>query len=78
MAKRIAYTISSSGVDGREPKRIEKAFWNEDVRNKEFDNDPNKNYLTKGEQIVNEDEARKTALAKLDGIDTLILNLNPQ
>lgn len=71
--KRIAFTIRDNGVDGREPTRIVSAFWDEGERDKSFDKDKNKAYLSKGEEIIDTNKALKEALAKLNGIDKLIL-----
>ncbi len=71
--KRIAYTITDSGVDGRGPIRIVAAFWDEDERNEALKQDSNMLWRSKGEKIVDIDEHERAVLAKLDGIDRLVL-----
>lgn len=75
--KRIAYVITSSGEDGRAPKEIEKAFWHEHERDKAFDKDRNKAYLSKEDIIVDADKAKAEAMTKLDGLEKLVLGLVP-
>lgn len=71
--KIIAYTILDNGVDGKAPTTIVAAFRQEHRRDTVFDENPNKAYLSKGETIIDLDTARAAALAKLNGIDKLIL-----
>ena len=73
--KRIAYLLTESGIDGRAPTTIVSAFWSEAERDAAFAADPNRNWLGKSERIVNLSVARKEALAKLNGLDRLLLGL---
>ena len=75
MAKRIAYTITSNGIDGREPTIIGEAFWNEGQRDDAWNQmkAEQRNWLGKGEVIVDIEKAVKAAVAKLDGLDRLVL-----
>jgi hypothetical protein len=75
MAKRIAYLIADNGVDGREKTTILFATWDEQQRDTVHENSANKNWQHKAEEIVDETVARTQALAKLNGIDRLILGL---
>lgn len=73
--KKIAYCAVSYGVDGREKKSILYASFDEDELNVLHNKDKSKNFREVEEEIVDVDEARKEALAKLDGIDRLVLGL---
>jgi hypothetical protein len=73
--KKIAYTINDNGVDGRCRTRIVDAFWDEEERDEAFESNKNKDYLSKGEQIVDVEDAKKEALCKLNGLDRLLLGL---
>lgn len=72
--KRIAYTVTDSGVDGREQTTIVVAFWSEAFRDEWFEKSPNKSWYAKGEQIVDVEAATQTALDKLNGVDLLIIS----
>ena len=73
--KRIVYTCVDSGVDGKDKPRIVHAFFHEHERDKAFNDSKNKAYLSKQEQIVEVNSAEQAALAKLDGLDKLVLGL---
>ncbi len=75
MAKKIAYTITSNGIDGREPTVIGEAFWDEGQRDIAWNQlEPDqRTWLSKGELIVDVDKAVKEAVAKLNGLDRLVL-----
>jgi hypothetical protein len=73
MTKRIAYTITDNGIDGREKTNIVAAFWDEAQRDAAFDGNKNKAYYSKGEMIVDEAKQRALTVAKLDGLDRLLL-----
>lgn len=75
MAKKIAYLITSNDVDGRGPTHIEYAFWDETDRDNFFEQDKNKNYYSKTEQIVAVDKETLATLAKLNGLERLLLGL---
>lgn len=77
MSKRIAYTITDNGIDGREKTDIRHAFWDEAQRDAAYDADKNKAYYSKGEMIVDEAKQRAATLAKLDGLDRLLLTNVP-
>ena len=76
MNKFIAYTIVDNDVDGRGPSRIVAAYMFEEKRDEAFEANKNKNYLSKGEVIVDKEKRKAEALAKLDGIDRLVLGLD--
>jgi very-short-patch-repair endonuclease len=73
--KRIAFLITSSGVDGREKTHIERAFWDEKARDESLEKDKNKNYYCKDEKIVDFEVAKKELLADLNGLDKLLLGI---
>lgn len=73
--KKIAYLITDEGIDGREPKSICSATWDETARDQLLSIDKSKAYRSVSEVIVDEDKARAQALAKLNGIDRLVLGL---
>ena len=73
--KRIAYTITDSGCDGRAPTTIMQAFWFEQARDDFLAADKNKAYRGTGEMIVDPEKTRRQALAKLSGIDKLVLEI---
>jgi hypothetical protein len=75
MTKAIAFWIADAGIDGREPKKIVYASFSEPERDEMFAADKNKNWRHKGEQIINVEVAKKEALAKLNGIDRLVLGI---
>lgn len=71
--KIIAYTITDSGIDGKEKTVVRSAFLDEGERDAALAADKNVAYLSKGEQIIDPNAAHAKALAKLDGIDKLAL-----
>jgi hypothetical protein len=73
MAKHIAYLIVDNGIDGREPDRIVEAHWDEGERDRAFAQNKNKAYYHKSESIVDVDKATSAAIAKLNGLDRLLL-----
>ena len=73
--KRIAYTITDSGMDGMSKTHVTEAFWHEMERDEFLSKDKNKAWRSTGEMIVEPDQARRQALAKLDGLDKLALGL---
>lgn len=75
MTKRIAYLATDNGVDGREPTTVMYASFDEKERDALLNADKAKAWRSKGEQLVDVEAARKKALAKLDGIDRLVLGL---
>lgn len=75
MTKRIAYLATDNGIDGREPTKVMYASFDEKERDALLNADKSKAWRSKAEQIVDVEAARKKALAKLDGIDRLVLGL---
>lgn len=75
MAKKIAYLILDSGVDGCTKPRIMFASFSDIERDEKLDADPAKDWKRKGEVIVDTAIARARALEKLDGLDKLVLEL---
>ena len=75
MTKRIVYIATDSGIDGREPERVLYAAWTEQERDEMLQADKSKAWRRPTEKIIDEDVAKRQALAKLDGIDRLVLDL---
>ena len=71
MSKKIVYVATDNGVDGREQTTVMYASFGEDERNSMLAADKSKAWRGKSERMI----ARKNALAKLDGIDRLVLGL---
>ena len=76
MAKIIAFTVINNGIDGRSKNDIVYANDNEAMRDDWHNNSKNKAWYRKSEQIVNVEETKKNALAKLNGIEKMILDLD--
>lgn len=74
---RIAYLVTDSGVDGREPTKVLYATFDPHLRRALLNNDASKAHRSTSETIIDVKKARANALAKLDGIDRLVLNLRP-
>lgn len=75
MSKQIAYVVTDSGIDGREPTRVLYAAFDEKERDVLLVEDKSKAWRSTSEQIVDVAAAQAKALAKLDGIDRLVLGL---
>lgn len=75
MAKQIAYMAVDNGIDGTSKDSILYASFDEDELKRLHQKDKSKNYRTLKEQIVDVEVAKKQALAKLNGIDRLVLGL---
>lgn len=73
MAKSIVYLITEHGMDGRAPETIMFASMVEETRDRVFDNSKNRVYYNKVDRIIDIEEYRKGSLAKLNGIDRMIL-----
>ncbi len=75
MSKQIVYTITDNGVDGRDRTSTVYASFTESERDERLSREPSKAWKEKGETIVDVGTARAQALAKLDGLDRLVLGL---
>lgn len=75
MSKQIAYLVTDSGIDGREPTRVMYATFDEKERDALLAADKSKAWRSTSEQIVDVTAAQAKALNKLDGIDRLVLGL---
>lgn len=73
--KKIVFTSVDNGIDGRMKDNILYASFDEDEIKSLYNKDKSKSWRTLKEQIVDVDEARKSALRKLNGIDRLVLGL---
>jgi hypothetical protein len=77
--KQIAYTVVTEGIDGREPTQISAAFWTEEERDTHFKGlGANSPWYRKDERIVDIEQAKRAALAKLNGIDKLVLEIKSE
>lgn len=75
MSKQIAYLATDNGVDGRGPTTVMYAAFDEGKRDAMVEADKSKAWRGKSEKIIDVEEARGKALAKLDGLDRLVLGL---
>ena len=75
MGKKIVYIAVDNDIEGNEEDDILYASFNEDELKSLHNKDKSKNYRKLSEIIVDVDVARANALAKLDGVDRLILGL---
>lgn len=75
--KRIVYTAIDSGVDGRGQTTTLYASFNEQERDSMINADAGKARRSKHECIIDPGVAYQQALAKLNGIDRLVLGLKP-
>jgi hypothetical protein len=75
--KRIVYVAEDTGIDGLAKASVLYASFNEAERDSLINADPSKAWRTKGERIIDPAVAYKQALAKLDGVDRLVLGLKP-
>ena len=77
MPKQIVFLVTDNGVDGRAPTTVRYASFSESERDAMIDADPSKAWRGKEERILDIEAAKAQALAKLDGIDRLVLGLKP-
>lgn len=75
--KKIAYLVTDSGIEGRDSTKVLYATWTEEARAAKLAVDKSRNWRSTDEKIVDLESARAAALAKLDGVDRLVLNLPP-
>ena len=73
--KRIMYMAEDNGVDGRAPTSIVFAAFDEGERDRMVANAKSGAWYTKTERIVDVEQETKAALAKLDGVERLLLGL---
>ena len=73
--KTIVYLITSNGIDGRDSESILGAFTEECVRNKAFDQDKYKCYLSKVDRILDLEQYKKQTIQKLNALDKFVLGL---
>jgi len=71
----IVYTSNDFGVDGREPEKVVQAAFSQDGLDRIKKADKNLAWRSDRKLIVDVELRRRTALAKLDGIDRLVLDL---
>jgi hypothetical protein len=75
--KRIAYLVNDNGVDGMGQTRTLYATFDASERDALLELDKSKAWRSTAETIIDEEKAVETALAKLNGIDRLVLGLRP-
>ncbi len=73
--KQIAYLLTNYGVDGLAKKEVDFAFLDEKERDTFFEASKNKNWLIKEEIIVDLEKVKKETLARLDGLEKLVLGI---
>ena len=73
--KKIVYVATDNGVDGRGKSRVKLASFDESELKQQYDVDKNKNWLTRGEKIIDVSFVRTQAIKKLDAIERLVLGL---
>jgi len=72
---KIVYTISDSGMDGRSPPKDIFAAYDKDERDDVYEASKNKSWYAKGKRIVEVEPEQKQALAKLDAVQRLLLDV---
>lgn len=72
---KIVYLVTDHGIDGRDKENIMFASYDEQKANDWFEENPNKAWYTKTKRIVEIEQDSKKALAKLDGLERLLLNI---
>jgi len=72
---KIVYLVTDHGMDGRDKESIIFASYNEQIASDWFEESPNKAWYTKTKRIVETEQDAKQALAKLDGLERLLLNI---
>ena len=75
MSKKIAYLLTSHGMDGMGHRSVLHAFWTEEERNECLATSPNKNWWSKEEEIVDEEKEAKQHRAKLGAMGRLVLGV---
>jgi len=73
---KIVYTISSYGEDGRAPESIVVASFSEKYIDHSLNNLKFPNYYSKNKRIVEVKSATKQALARINGLDRLLLGIS--
>ena len=73
--KRIVYYVGYEGIEGKDKLRITFASFDEKEVIEHIEKDVNKNWLHKGEKIIDVEYETKQALAKIDGIGKLLLGI---
>ncbi len=72
---KIVYIAIDNGIDGKEKDNILYASFDEIQFNELLNRDKSRNFRTPHKIIINVAVARREALAKLNGIDRLVLGL---
>ena len=72
---KIVYTITDNGMDGRSPTSTIYATFDKDERDEVYDDSKNKAWYGKEKRIVEIEPETKQALAKLDAVQRLLLDV---
>lgn len=75
MNRQIVYWAADNGMDGMMPSKCMYASFSETELDAMIAADPNKAWRRKEMEIVDVEFAKKKALAKLNGIDKLVIGL---
>ncbi len=76
MTDRIVYLVTNSGMDGRAKEHIDFADYSESARDKWYEKlGKNRCYYSKTKRIVETIPATKQALARINGLDRLLLGI---
>jgi hypothetical protein len=75
MTDKIIYLITDNGVDGRAQTSVIFASYDEQERDATYDISRNKAWYNKAKRIVEVERETKQALAKLDGVGRLLLDI---
>ena len=74
--KRIVFTVTESGIDGKAPTKIIFASYSEEQRDSWLASNKNRNYFDTNEHTVDTEKAKKKAFGKLDAVDLLVLGID--
>lgn len=73
--KKIIYFIGESGMDGMQKEKILFASFDEQETKTQYNQAKYKNWYRLGEKIIDVEKETKQTLAKLNGVDKLLLNI---
>jgi len=77
MTDKIAYLVTESGMDGMGKMNITFASFDETARDAWYDaKGNNKCYYSKSKRIIEVEKEHKQAMAKLDGVQRLLLDID--
>ena len=73
---KIVYLVTDHGVDGRAPETIVYASFDKEERDQYFESLKFGYYYNKAKRIIDIEHEYKQALAKLNGVHKLVLDLD--